>query len=126
MIRRVKKKKRRKTITKKEKIKEISIEDEADAAIINNIQHLDIPDPEFHKGAPLKYHTIRSYVSAIMELYQIQIAQGVNTHPSPRNMTVKGFLRSIRDNVWKTTRERHKDRALNSIIDSYTHKNIFA
>ncbi len=74
MIRRVKKKKRRKTITKKEKIKEISIEDEADAAIINNIQHLDIPDPEFYKGAPLKYHIIRSYVSAIIKFYQIQVA----------------------------------------------------
>ncbi len=37
MTRRVKKKKKRKITTKKEEIKEISIEDEADAAIINNI-----------------------------------------------------------------------------------------
>ncbi len=37
MIYRVEKKKRRKIIIKKEKIKEIFIEDETDAAIINNI-----------------------------------------------------------------------------------------
>ncbi len=37
MTRRVKKKKRRKTIAKREEIKEISIEDETDAAIINSI-----------------------------------------------------------------------------------------
>ena len=37
MIYRVEKKKRRKIIIKKEKIKEISIEDETDAAIINSI-----------------------------------------------------------------------------------------
>ena len=65
------KKKKRKITTKKKKIKKISIKDEADAAIIDNIQHLNIPDPEFHKDASLKYHTIRLYVSAIIELYQI-------------------------------------------------------
>ncbi len=37
MTRRVEKKKRRKTTMKKEEIKEISIKDEADAAIINNL-----------------------------------------------------------------------------------------
>src|SRR6266498_6010086 len=73
MTRRVKKKKRRKTTAKREEIEEISMKDEADAAIIDSIQHLDISDPEFHKNAPLKYHTIRSYVSAIIKLYQIQI-----------------------------------------------------
>jgi hypothetical protein len=126
MKRRVEKKKRRKATAKKEDIEEISVEDEADAAIIDSLQHLDLPDPEFHEGAPLKYHTIRSYVSAIMELYQIQVAQGLNPHLSPRNMAVKGFLRSIRDNVWKATREGHEDRALNSIMDGYTHEDISA
>ena len=37
MTRRVKKKKRRKTTAKREEIEEISVEDEADAAIINSI-----------------------------------------------------------------------------------------
>ncbi len=37
ITRRVKKKKRRKIITKREEIEEMSVEDEADAAIINNI-----------------------------------------------------------------------------------------
>ncbi len=67
----MKKKKRRKITIKKEEIKKISIKNEADAAIINNILYLNIPDPEFHKDAPLKYYIIRSYVSAIIELYQI-------------------------------------------------------
>ena len=61
-----------------------------------------------------------------MKLYQIQITQDVNTHFSSQNITVKDFLRSIRDNVWKTTKKEHKDRALNSIINNYTHKDIFA
>ena len=50
----------------------------------------------------------------------------MNTHPSPRNIAVKGFLRSIRDNVWKIIREEHKNRALNLIINNYTYKDIFA
>ena len=50
----------------------------------------------------------------------------MNTHLSPRNMIVKGFLRLIRDNVWKITREGYKNRALNLIINNYTYKNIFA
>src|SRR6266498_2887765 len=126
MTRRVEKKKRRKTITKREEIKEMFIKNEADAAIIDSIQHLNISDPEFHEGAPLKYHTLRSYVSAIIKLYQIQVAQNVNTHPSPRNMAIKGFLRLIRDNVWKTIKEGYEDRALNLIRDGYIYKDIFA
>ena len=73
MTRRVKKKKRKAT-AKREEIEEISVKDEVDAAIINNMQHLDIPDPEFYEGASFKYYTIRLYVSAIMEFYQIQVA----------------------------------------------------
>ncbi len=69
MTRRVKKKKRRKITAKRKEIKKISVKDEADAAIINNIQYLDISDPEFHEGASLKYHIIRLYVSAIIEFY---------------------------------------------------------
>ncbi len=41
-------------------------------------------------------------------------------------MAVKGFLRLIRDNVWKIIREEHKDRALNLIMDNYIYKDIFA
>jgi hypothetical protein len=41
-------------------------------------------------------------------------------------MAVKGFLRSIRENVWKTTREAHEDRALNSVMDGYSHEDMFA
>ena len=61
-----------------------------------------------------------------MKFYQIQIAQGVNTYSSPRNMVVKGFLRLIRDNVWKVIREGHEDRALNLIMDNYIYEDIFA
>ncbi len=49
----------------------------------------------------------------------------MNTHPSPRNMAVKGFLRLIQDNVWKVIREGHEDRAFNLIIDGYTYEDIF-
>src|SRR6266498_4751164 len=40
-------------------------------------------------------------------------------------MAVKGFLRLIRDNVWKVTREGYEDRALNLIMDGYTYEDIF-
>jgi hypothetical protein len=41
-------------------------------------------------------------------------------------MAVKGFLRLVRENVWKTTREAHEDRALNSVMDGYSHEDMFA
>ena len=41
-------------------------------------------------------------------------------------MVVKGFLRLIRDNVWKVIREGHENRALNLIINNYIYEDIFA
>ena len=50
----------------------------------------------------------------------------MNTYPFLRNITVKSFLRLIRDNVWKIIREEYKNRALNLIINNYIYKDIFA
>jgi hypothetical protein len=80
MTRRVKKKKRRKVTAKKEKFDEIIVEKEIDTAFVNGLQNFDFPDPELYKGVSFKYHTVRSYVSAIMELYQIQVTQGINLY----------------------------------------------
>jgi hypothetical protein len=126
MTRRVEKKKRRKVTAKKEKFDEIIVENKTDAAFVDGLQNLDLPDPELHEGVLFKYYTVRSYVSAIIELYQIQIAQNINPYQTPRNMAVKGFLRSIRNNVWKTTGEAHEDRALNSVINNYNYEDMFA
>ena len=74
MTRRVEKKKRRKATAKKEKFDEMTVKEETDAAFFDGLQNLDLPDPELYEGAPLKYHTVRSYVSAIRVVFHMRYA----------------------------------------------------
>ena len=80
ITRRVKKKKRRKVTAKKEEFDKITVKKKIDAVFVNGLQNFDFPDPELYENVFFKYYIIRSYVSAIMELYQIQITQGINLY----------------------------------------------
>jgi hypothetical protein len=48
MTRRVEKK-RRKATAKKEEFEEMTVEEEADAALVDGLQNLDVPNPESHE-----------------------------------------------------------------------------
>jgi hypothetical protein len=71
-------------------------------------------------GAPLKYNTARSYITGIMDLYNQQIARGDHNYPNPRGFGVRGHLKDLRATAFKRVRAMHEDRAINSILDSYT------
>jgi hypothetical protein len=49
------------------------------------------PDPT---GAPLKYNTARGYISAVLDLYNRQIALKLHNNPNPRGITAFLLLAS--------------------------------
>jgi hypothetical protein len=43
-------------------------------------------------ATPLKYNTAKTYISAVMDLYNQQIARGNHSYPNPRGFGVRGHL----------------------------------
>lgn len=82
--------------------------------------------PTEQDGTPLKYNTVRMWVSAIMDLYHLQIAQGLHSLPSPKGYGVKGTLKDVRAKSFQRIRELHEDRALNTLLDSYSNEDLRA
>ena len=78
------------------------------------------------EGAPLKYDTVKSYVSAIMDLYHYQLAMKLHSNPSPRGYGVRAVLKDIQMTTWRRIRERHEDRAIGTVLDSYTRDDLLA
>ena len=83
-------------------------------------------NPKEQDGTPLKYNTVRLWVSAVMDLYHVQIARGLHSLPSPKGFGVKGALKDVQAKTFQRIRELHEDRALNTILDSYTKEDLDA
>jgi hypothetical protein len=83
-------------------------------------------NPKEQDGTPLKYNTVRLWVSAVMDLYHVQIARGLHSLPSPKGFGVKGALKDVQAKTFQRIRELHEDRALNTILDSYTKEDLHA
>jgi len=43
----------------------------------------------------LAWRSVRAYISALTDLYRIQKAKGMNSHPSPREDNVREYLKSL-------------------------------
>ena len=67
----------------------------------------------------------RGYISAIIQLYNRQIALSEHNYPSLKSLAIKAHLKAVRAEVWRITRETFKDRALGSIMDGYNHEDIY-
>ena len=75
------------------------------------------PDPA---GAPLKYNTARGYISAVLDIYNRQIALKLHNNPNPRGLGVKGHLKELQASTHERIRAHHEDRAIGTILDGYS------
>ena len=57
-----------------------------------------------------------SDLAAIVDLYQQQVKQKVNSHPHPRNACIQ-LLDNMKLNDERTRREEFQDRGLGTLID---------
>jgi hypothetical protein len=79
-------------------------------------------DIEADKGSLLVKTTLECYVSAIVELYEEQVAQGTNSYPHPRGPGIKALLQSRDLERSKNDRESFKDRGNGAAGAGYTEK----
>jgi hypothetical protein len=75
-------------------------------------------DIEADKGSLFVKTTLECYVSAIVDLYEEQVAQGTNSHPHPRGPGIKALLQSRDLERSKNDRESLKDRGKGAISSS--------
>ena len=77
-------------------------------------------EEEEEEGNPLKHSTVEVWVSAVIDLYNVQIAKHQHSNPHPRGFAVRSALKDVQSRAWKRIRESHEDRAVNTLLDAYT------
>ena len=85
---------------------------------------LDSGDEEPKSELLLMYNSVRSYVSAIMELWSHQVSEKLHSSPSPHNVAIKALKTSVARGQHARRRAEFEDRGLATIKDGYTAKQI--
>ncbi|KAH8746702.1 hypothetical protein BGZ57DRAFT_935856 [Hyaloscypha finlandica] len=81
-----------------------------------------IEDEEEHGvgGGKLHYRTIEGYISAVAELYKIQVSLHKTPYPNFRGAAFSGKIESLKIQQDTRDRESFADRGLGGVVDSYT------
>lgn len=54
-----------------------------------------VPDDVPQEDTRLSWRSVRTYVTAVTDLYRAQKAMGMNSNPTPREDNVRDFIRSL-------------------------------
>ena len=68
----------------------------------------------------LAYNSVRTYVSALMALYESQRSRGLNTGSNPRGAGLKALMDSLLRTEYKRKKESYIDRAEGTVLDGYS------
>lgn len=68
----------------------------------------------------LAWRSVRSYITAITDLYHTQKALGMKNHPSPYTDNVRGYLRSLQRRDTHQDETSSADNGRNTHLDGYT------
>ncbi|KAM7214748.1 hypothetical protein V8F06_009913, partial [Rhypophila decipiens] len=77
--------------------------------------------PETPRAATrLVWRSIRSYVTAITDLYCTQKALGMNSHPSPREHSVRDYINSLQRLDAERDKANYADKGRDTLLDGYS------
>lgn len=68
----------------------------------------------------LSWRSVRSYVTALTDLYRVQKAMGMNSHQSPREDNVREYLKSLQRKDAQREKEQFADKGRDTLLDGYT------
>ncbi|KAJ6436367.1 short-chain dehydrogenase [Purpureocillium lavendulum] len=68
----------------------------------------------------LAWRSVRTYVTAIADLYRTQKALGMNTHPSPREDNVREYLESLQRREAQRDKDNYADKGRDTLLDGYS------
>ena len=73
-----------------------------------------------HSKTRLAWRSVRAYVSAVTDLYREQKAMGMNSHPTPREDSVREYLKSLQRRDAQREREQFADKGRDTLLDGYS------
>jgi hypothetical protein len=76
----------------------------------------DVPSGETR----LAWRSVRSYVTAVTDLYRAQKAMGMNSHPSPREASIREYLKTLQRQDSQRQKEQFADKGRDTLLDGYT------
>lgn len=65
------------------------------------------------------HSTVCGYANAIVDLYNQQCNMRMNSHPHPRDASVKQLMRNVQMETTTTRKRNHVDRGIGSLLDGY-------
>ena len=68
----------------------------------------------------LSWRSVRGYVTALTDLYRTQKAMGINIHPSPREDSVREYLKALQRRDAQREKEQFADKGRDTLLDGYT------
>lgn len=68
----------------------------------------------------LAWRSVRSYVTAITDLYCAQKALGMNSHPSPREHNVRDYIKALQRRDAVRDKANYADKGRDTLLDGYT------
>ena len=68
----------------------------------------------------LSWCSVRGYVTAITRLYSTQKGLGVNCHPSPREDSIRQYLKTLQRRDAQRDKEQYADKGRDTLLDGYT------
>jgi len=72
----------------------------------------------------LNWCSVRTYVTAITDLYREQKAMGVNCHPTPREDTVRQYLKTLQKRDAQREKEQFADKGRDTLLDGYSEQEL--
>ena len=67
----------------------------------------------------LTWCSVRSYVTAITDLYHVQKARGMNSHPSPREANTRQYLKTLQRKEAQRKKAQLADKGRDTLLDGY-------
>jgi hypothetical protein len=68
----------------------------------------------------LKWGSVRSYVTAITDLYNIQKARNMNSNPSPRAAPIRDFIKALQHRDTALAKQNYADKGQDTYLDDYS------
>jgi hypothetical protein len=68
----------------------------------------------------LVWRSVRSYITAITDLYRTQKARGMNVHPSPREDNVRDYLKTLQRRDAQQDKDNYADKGRDTLLDGYS------
>ncbi|KAK4206867.1 short-chain dehydrogenase, partial [Rhypophila decipiens] len=72
----------------------------------------------------LAWRSVRTYVTAITDLYRSQRALGMNTHPSPREDNAREYIKSLQRRDTEHQKANYADKGRDSLLDGYSEEDL--